>query len=637
MSAHVSASIAMLVSAMLTSSAELPIGKKEALEYRTLDQFIAIQLTHTRARELPLSIASIPRHDSRFESFEDDGVFVVPRVAVTGPVSELRGHPGVKRLGVPAELKVGPTNSCIVIVTDELVIQFDRDSTRFAIRDLLRRFSLQTLAVAGRFSRQYLVRIEGAFLQPNRVADLSRRLNSLREVEFCHPNVLLDHVQCVDPLFYKQWHLHNSGQDRGLPGADIKILDAWRITKGSPSIVIAVIDPTGVEITHPDLLGNLYRNEGEIEGNDLDDDCNGYTDDIFGWDFADETGELTPSRYHGTACAGLALAPDDNGIGVAGVAPRCNLLTVRNPVDCFHEARAFDYARDRGAAVLSNSWVYRDLCPVFGCVDRAITEAATHGREGRGCIIVFSLTNRRVDNFAGPPTVQSHPCVVSVGRCTNTDEWPGCGFGNGTVLLAPSNACVATDDSACQPSNLIGTLELVTTDLVGSSGLNSGSGALCACNHGSRDTVAGDYTRCFAGTSGSAPIVAGVAALVLSVNPTLNRTDVVELLTQAVDTIDEANANYQLDGFGRPFSVTHGYGRINAGSAVILALTNQGSAPSCTRPRRLLRAFFQKNRRWPLCIAGHSGQLTLFPRLADLRFPTRRCHLPACARGTQFR
>lgn len=165
-----------------------------------------------------------------------------------------------------------------------------------------------------------------------------------------------------DPLFSSQWGMNQIG-----------VTTAWNQTKGNPDIVVAVID-TGVDYTHEDLVDNMWRNPGEIAGNGIDDDGNGYVDDIVGWDFVSNdnkpydfttsildmlTGGGNPG--HGTHCAGNVAARGDNGKGVAGVAPNVKIMALRflsekGQGTTADAVKAIKYAVDNGAHITSNSW-----------------------------------------------------------------------------------------------------------------------------------------------------------------------------------------------------------------------------------------------------------------------------------------
>ncbi|MCK4905693.1 S8 family serine peptidase [bacterium] len=161
----------------------------------------------------------------------------------------------------------------------------------------------------------------------------------------------------------KQWHLDNIGQSGGNLDADIDATEAWNISTGNPNVVIAIID-TGVQLSHPDLSDNIYINQAEDNGTvGVDDDGNGYIDDINGWDFYDSDNYPNPgsAQGHGTCCAGIVAAKGDNAIGVAGIAYNCKILPVKICADdgTFASSvvigEAIRYAADM-ADVLSNSW-----------------------------------------------------------------------------------------------------------------------------------------------------------------------------------------------------------------------------------------------------------------------------------------
>ncbi len=166
-----------------------------------------------------------------------------------------------------------------------------------------------------------------------------------------------------DTLYSSQWHLHNTGQSGATADADVDAPEAWDISTGSSGIVIAIID-TGVEITHPDLNDNIYINLAESGGvGGVDDDGNGYIDDVNGWDFYgnDNDPNSGATQGHGTCCAGVAAGEGDNTAGIAGIAYDCEILPVKicSDIGIFASSTAIGnairYAADM-ADVLSNSW-----------------------------------------------------------------------------------------------------------------------------------------------------------------------------------------------------------------------------------------------------------------------------------------
>lgn len=166
----------------------------------------------------------------------------------------------------------------------------------------------------------------------------------------------------IDPLLTQQWGL-----------LDNNVADAWKITKGAPEMVVAVID-TGVDYTHEDLLPNLWRNQSELPDNNIDDDQNGYVDDVIGWDFVSNDNRpydlaMEPldilfkggNPGHGTHCTGNIAARGDNGKGIAGVAPNIKIMSLRfisekGQGTTADAIKAIRYAVDNGAKIMSNSW-----------------------------------------------------------------------------------------------------------------------------------------------------------------------------------------------------------------------------------------------------------------------------------------
>ncbi|HEX6998781.1 MAG TPA: S8 family serine peptidase [Gammaproteobacteria bacterium] len=326
-----------------------------------------------------------------------------------------------------------------------------------------------------------------------------------------------------DPLFPRQWPLDNRGQGGRVTDADVDAPEAWRYTRGSPDVVIAVLDD-GVELDHPDLAPNISR-----AGRDFTQTPPG-----------SDPSPRTPADRHGTAVAGVAAARGDNAIGVSGICPRCTILPLRvHGSSNLGTAAAFRYAVEQGADVITNSWGYSPGLPVAAddAVRDAIEDAAVNGRGGRGTLIVFGMTNDRVDNCRAPTLdISALDSVLAVGVSDHNDEIGGSGFGDCMDLVAPAKP---------QRRSTIG---VATTDRSGLAGF-----------------TAGEYHTTFGGTSAAAPLVAGVAALLLSLNPDLTRAELVRILEHTADKIDPAAAAYDANGF----SAKAGHGRLNAERALL--------------------------------------------------------------------
>lgn len=205
-------------------------------------------------------------------------------------------------------------------------------------------------------------------------ADVEKAVTDLRsrdDVEYAEPNYLIKLGTIIpnDPEFSLQWALLNNGIMLGdyatTRNADIKAYKAWDITLGSPEVTIALTD-TGVDLTHPDLATNIYTNPGEIPGNGIDDDHNGFVDDVHGFNVADQNGDTTDAVGHGTQMAGIIAAEMNNNIGISGVC-QSKIMPVRfykrygpDPTQfsatVADAARALLYSIAAGASIINASW-----------------------------------------------------------------------------------------------------------------------------------------------------------------------------------------------------------------------------------------------------------------------------------------
>jgi subtilisin family serine protease len=349
---------------------------------------------------------------------------------------------------------------------------------------------------------------------PLRIANI---LADETDVRFAEPNALLQAKYAAlpgDQFFANQWHLRNVGQNGGKIGADVNAAAAWNITLGDPGVRVVVND-SGVDSDHPDLQTQMAA------GWDFDNNDNDASPDFAIWQMA-----------HGTACAGV-IAARRNAAGVVGIAPNCRITPLRaagaHPEDVW--ARMFDWAAQNGE-IISCSW----SLPPMNILTDAIVRAAQGGRNGRGIPCFFASGNEYSPSISYPASI---PETIAVGASTNLDVRAAySNFGVGLDFVAPSSG---------------GTLKIETTDMHGPAGYNS-SGDYCKAADDSG----------FSGTSSATPLAAGVAALMVSVNPHLTAREVREILRATADKINAAQANYDANGF----SLQYGFGRINAGKAV---------------------------------------------------------------------
>ena len=236
--------------------------------------------------------------------------------------------------GAPA----GPSHPAQAYVEGEVIVTFKPAVTLTAAQQALGSHSLALTKHYAELSR-HRGRHTGLVRAQNRTtAELIAELNQDPAVELAEPNYLR-WVTGVpnDTLFTNLWGLRNTGQSvngtAGTAGDDIRFVAAWGLARPTTNqVVVAVID-TGVDYTHPDLAGNMWTNPGEIPGNGVDDDGNGYVDDYYGYDFADNLPNPTDSGYHGTHVAGTIAAIGNNQLGVIGVDYQAKIMALRASSD----------------------------------------------------------------------------------------------------------------------------------------------------------------------------------------------------------------------------------------------------------------------------------------------------------------
>ena len=358
--------------------------------------------------------------------------------------------------------------------------------------------------------------------------DIANEIYEMEGVEFSHPDFIREkRKRSLDPYFSKAWHLENKGGDIGgvlyKRGADIDVLNAWKITKGEGAKV-GIIDDA-VDIRHEDLKNNIagFKNYADASTDDPSPTAR----------VGDYNGD-----WHGTSCAGLIVA-EENDKGSVGVAPQAKLYAVKDGPYISDSVKAFYWLESQGVSVISNSWGTYSL---DDALNRTFKDLYKRGRGGKGVLIIFASGNDGY-NLDSPyyQDESESPYVLSVGASSEEDFVTSySNYGKSLDILAPGSE--------------YGTI--VTTDVTGAKGYTPY-----------------DYTFDFAGTSAAAPIVAGVAALVLSVNPDLTAKDVIEILENTADKI--GNIPYTN---GR--NDHYGYGRVNAYKAVLEAKKRRDSVQS---------------------------------------------------------
>ncbi len=266
--------------------------------------------------------------------------------------------------------------------------------------------------------------------------ELLALLNGEPDVAVAEPNhtrTLAGMPAPNDSLFITQWALHNSGQPingiSGVPGADVRFLDAWGMAKPTtPETVVGIID-TGVELTHLDLTSNLWSNPGEIPWDGLDNDANGKIDDVHGFNFFDNNGnpsDVNPSSSHGTHLAGIIAAATQNAQGIAGTAFRARLMPLRitnatGGVDVATEIAAIDYAvmmKGRGVNIVALNASFTS--PTYSSVEETAIQAAANAN----IVVCCAAGNEGQDNTAVPvyPANLRLPNMIVVAATESDDN-----------------------------------------------------------------------------------------------------------------------------------------------------------------------------------------------------------------------
>jgi subtilisin family serine protease len=424
------------------------------------------------------------------------------------------------------------------VPTGRIFVAFKKDSERSQVNALLMEQNLQI--VDARNPRELIVKVTRASANPVKTADSLQRssLVEFAEPDLATPGYLYSFALPNDSLLADQWHLRNTGRHRNseigfVAGADARVVTAWEAaqTLGSAQVIVAVIDD-GFDLEHPDLLGmGKIVAPRDFRGND-----------------EVPSPDLFRREWHGTACAGIAVG-NANGTGIVGAAPHARLMPVRwgwDLSDASVEAW-FDYVTAQGAWVVSCSWGGRARnFPLSEIKHRAIERCARNGRLGKGCVICFAVGNDGRDiNKPAAGSVNGfaiHPDVIAVGASTSLDELSDkTNFGN--------------EISVCAPSSGRGGWGLLTTDV---SGQYSRNGVLLEAGY-----TQGPYYFDFEGTSGANPLVAGICALILSINPDLTAREVKSLIERTARKIGRQDS-YDDSGHSREF----GFGCIDAETAV---------------------------------------------------------------------
>ena len=325
-----------------------------------------------------------------------------------------------------------------------------------------------------------------------------------------------------DLLFGKQWYLHNTGQTGGPSGIDIKAVAAWQKVSSTKAITVAVVD-SGVDVTHPDLKDQIWINAKEIPGNGIDDEGNGYIDDINGWNFFQGNNLPADLDGHGTHVAGTIGASSNNNVGITGIAWGSPLMAIKvlpseeERIDTPGEANAIAYgiryAADNGAKIINLS--------LGSDTDDLVLKEAVIYAASKGALLITAAgnDNKSDEKSIGWPSnynkiVPSN--LINIGSTNELGLKSGfSNFGDSVDLLAPGGK----GDPDERPN---------------------GSAADIY------STEKGTYQYSF-GTSMATPVVSGSAALVWALNPAWNAETVIKILIESARVTPDLSA-YAIQG-----------------------------------------------------------------------------------------
>ena len=412
---------------------------------------------------------------------------------------------------------------------DEILVKFDRAAS------LLQRNSIISGRGAARLRRFAHTDIELLRLPRNMsVAEAVAAFRLIPGVEYAQPNYTRRMIQSAPPndpfwLDGSLWGLEK-----------IQAQQAWTsFTAGDGSVVIANID-TGVDYTHPDLDANMWRNPAEIPGNGLDDDGNGYVDDVFGIDTANLDTDPMDDQGHGTHTAGTAAAAGNNGLGVTGVTWNSKILSCKfldwtgygtdaGAIECFEYILAL---RQRGVniRVSSNSWGG----PRGGEPPSPALMAAIDAAGAAGILNVFGAGNDGEDNDAVPfdPASYEIASIISVASSGPTDR-----------RSFFSNFGATSVDIAAPGQDIL-------------------------------STYPGNAYEWLSGTSMATPVVAGAAALLASMDPALSPGDIKALLMDNVDQLSRWNGVVVSGGRLNIFKAAEAVGTLTPNTPPTVAMTS---------------------------------------------------------------
>ena len=338
------------------------------------------------------------------------------------------------------EQVVRPDLKALPFQSGQLIVKFKHDADIEELKDLNLQYPV---ALAKRFhTGAELIKLPG--ISRDELIKLKDILDKSGLVQYAEFDYLVHPAEFPsnDPLFFRLWGLQNRGQIiefiTGKDGIDINAVPAWTITRGSPELVVAVID-TGVDLGHPELQDRAWINPGEIPGNGIDDDNDGYVDDINGWDFLNNDNtvyDAADNDIHGTHVAGTIAANFNNGQGICGVAPNVKIMALKfigpDGGTISGAISAIEYAGRMGVRLSNNSWSGTEY-----------SQAMKDAIDQSGMLFVAASGNSGADTDSAPeyPAAYASDNIISVAAIDNRGNLPTwSNYGPATVDLGAPGA-----------------------------------------------------------------------------------------------------------------------------------------------------------------------------------------------------
>lgn len=380
------------------------------------------------------------------------------------------------------------------------------------------------------------------------ILEVCGKLNDEKDVEFAEPDYIGESAGKKsiiappnDEYFKRQWGLYNDGSLRtstgkhGKKGADMNVLKAWEISKGSEDIIVAILD-SGTKPDHPDLTDRLWSNRDEVK-NGRDDDGNGFVDDLNGYNFAYDNPNIRDDGGHGTNISGTVGAATNNATGYAGIDQACRLMICKNLDDdnlgeySWWSASLY-YAANNGARVINMSEGGYDY-------SKTLENAIDYAYDS-GCLIVASMMNKNNGDTYYPASFKNVLAVGATdtddGRCKEFTWGGGSNWGMHISVVAPGNKIYGLDY---------------------------------------KDNF--NYDVYWSGTSQSTAYVTGIASVLLSQDPSRSNAELREIITStAIDLVGDPRED-------RPgWDQYYGYGRVDLYEAL-----NYGKLPSGRKDKEI--------------------------------------------------